>query len=101
MRTEPTSVAVTVARDDEHVLVERLWQLYRHDLSEFRGMLPETDGLFKPGRLPAHLHDEGSVVYLVRVDGAPAGFVLVDSLQGEERTVSELFVARAVRRYGV
>jgi predicted acetyltransferase len=97
----PTTVTVTVAQPDELVLVERLWQLYRHDLSEFRDMLPQADGLFRPGRLPAHVDDDGNAVYLVRADGAPAGFVLVGGLHAEEHTVSELFVVRAVRRYGV
>lgn len=95
-------VTLEPVTEDEVEVVERLWQLYRHDLSEFRGMLPETDGLFRAGRLPAHLADESSRVLLVRRGGRPAGFALVRSTGAdEERTISEFFVVRAVRRAGV
>jgi len=35
--------------DDDRPVVERLWQLYSHDMSEFRGTLPGSDGMYKPG----------------------------------------------------
>ena len=37
---------------DEWPVVERLWQLYQHDLSEFRHSSPGPDGLFQARRLP-------------------------------------------------
>ena len=36
-------------------VVERLWQLYSHDMSEIRGTLPNQEGLYKPGRLATYL----------------------------------------------
>ena len=84
-------------------VVEALWQLYRHDLSEFRVMLPQADGRFTDGHLPAYLDDPDGdrCGYLVLLDGAPAGFVLLRGLRSEPRVLSEFFVVRAARRHGV
>ncbi|NUR08847.1 MAG: GNAT family N-acetyltransferase [Nocardioidaceae bacterium] len=88
--------------DDEHPLVENLWQLYRHDLSEFRGTLPDELGRFAPGHLPLHLTgDPDRTAYLVRLDGRPAGFVLLRGLVERPLRIAEFFVARAARRQGV
>ena len=38
--------------DADRPVAERLWQLYQHDMSEFRGTFPSSDGMFKTGRLP-------------------------------------------------
>ena len=43
--------------DAETPVVERLWQLYSHDMSEIRGTLPNAEGLYKPGRLAGYLDD--------------------------------------------
>ena len=37
--------------------VARLWQLYQHDLSEFRGSMPDNKGRFKTDRLRRYLGD--------------------------------------------
>ena len=41
--------------DADLPVVERLWQLYSHDMSEVRGTLPNAEGTFKAGRLPTYL----------------------------------------------
>ncbi len=84
-------------------LLERLWQLYRHDLSEFRGMLPDEEGMFTPGPLPEYLvgEDPDRAAYVLRHQGRPAGFVLVRGLESPPAILSEFFVVRAVRREGV
>jgi predicted acetyltransferase len=84
-------------------LVERLWQLYRYDLSEFRDSHPDEDGLFKAGRLPTYLveDDPGHAALLVRHGGRPAGLVLLGGLQTPPATIGEFFVVRSVRRSGV
>jgi predicted acetyltransferase len=99
-------------RPNHRFVVERLWQLYRHDLSEFRGSMPDHEGRYRAGHLPAHLHNPGSVGYLIHttahhphVDAPPdpalAGFVFVTGLAAEARMIAEFFVVRAVRRHGV
>ncbi|MGZ4589567.1 MAG: hypothetical protein ACXV2I_02110, partial [Actinomycetes bacterium] len=87
---------------EQRPVVERLWQLYVHDLSEFRGSLPDGEGLFKSGRLPAYFEDDPDrCAYLILRGSALAGFALINGLSGEPRVVGEFFVVRAARRRGV
>jgi predicted acetyltransferase len=83
---------------DQRPAVERLWQLYRHDLSEFRGTMPDAEGRYRLGRLPEYLDDPDRRGYLIRSGAALAGFVLVRGLSAEPRVMGEFFVVRAVRR---
>src|SRR5579875_208618 len=82
-------------------VTERLWQLYSHDLSEFRGSMPGPDGLFKPGRMPGYVEEPGDpdrCGYLIFDRTDPAGFALIRGLAAEPRVMAEFFVLRAVRR---
>ena len=54
-----------------------LWQLYQHDLSEFRHSAPGPDGTFHPRRLPAYVERADRVAYLARLGDVPCGFALV------------------------
>ena len=78
--------------------VERLWQLYSHDMSEVRGTLPNSDGMYKAGRLPTYFDDADRCGYLISYQDAPAGFAFVQGLSGETRMIGDFFVVRAVRR---
>lgn len=83
-------------------MLERLWQLYRHDLSELRGSLPESDGSFPPRRLALFLDEHPDRrAYLIRRDGRPLGFALISGVEATPLTMVEFFVVRAVRRQGV
>jgi len=82
-------------------VMARLWQLYLHDLSEFRGLMPGADGRYPEHRMVAFFTDPDRAAHLVRVGDAPAGFVLVRGLQGTARVMGEFFVVRAARRRGV
>ncbi|MEU4335896.1 GNAT family N-acetyltransferase [Micromonospora lupini] len=86
---------------DDKSLVDRLWQLYRHDLSEFRGSLPDDVGLFTLGRLPTYRTDPNSSGYLICQGGRPVGFAFVSGVEIRPLRVAEFFVVRAVRRSGV
>lgn len=86
---------------DDVPLVERLWQLYQHDLSEFRDMLPDDMGLFTLGHLPTYLHDPDSSGYIFCQGTRPVGFAFVSGLETQPLGISEFFVIRAVRRSGV
>lgn len=101
--TDPrAAVTLEPATAAEQPLLERLWQLYRHDLSEFRDSLPDQEGLFRAGRLPAFLSDDPErCALVVRYDGTPAGFVLLQGLVSGPPSIGEFFVVRAVRRRGV
>ena len=45
---------------DTRTVAERLWQLYRHDLSEFRGTQLEEDGTFLLRRLTPFLEGDAN-----------------------------------------
>ncbi len=93
-----TSITLRDLTDDDRPLVERLWQLYSHDMSEVRQTLPNADGLFKPGRLPGYFGDPDRRGHLVTCEGAPVGFAFVEGLLGQTRTIGDFFIARGVRR---
>jgi predicted acetyltransferase len=82
--------------------VERLWLLFRHDLSAFGGQLPNPDGTFRSERLEAALSgDPDWAPYLFSVGESPVGFAFVRALSGPVRVLNSFFVVRAVRRTGV
>jgi predicted acetyltransferase len=88
--------------DDYRPVVERLWQLYSHDMSEFRGTLPNEEGEFKAGRLPGYLDDPANTAaFLLTNDGNPAGFAFVTDLTGARTMMGDFFVARAARGKGL
>jgi predicted acetyltransferase/ADP-ribose pyrophosphatase YjhB (NUDIX family) len=92
---------VDVAGSGDWPVVERLWQLYQHDLSEFRHSAPGADGLFGAGRLPAYAESEDRVAYLARLGEVPCGFALVRlGARRDRRTMGEFFVTRSSRGHG-
>ncbi|MGH3488531.1 MAG: GNAT family N-acetyltransferase [Actinopolymorphaceae bacterium] len=88
-------------KTDQRPVVERLWQLYSHDLSEFRGSVVDADGLFMSGRLPLYFGDPDRRIYLIHAHSHLAGFAMVRGLAGEARVMGEFFVLRAIRRQRV
>ena len=82
-------------------VAERLWQLYAHDMSQFRGTFPADSGEYKAGRLPTFFEDPDRCGYLVRTDDRLAGFAFVRGVLEEPRVMGEFFVVRAARRHGV
>ncbi|MFI6425206.1 GNAT family N-acetyltransferase [Promicromonospora sp. NPDC050880] len=87
-------------------LLERLWLLFRHDMSEISGALPDPSGQFRRERLDAAFTDPGwrGLVAHLEADGgapAPVGFALVRGLDGPARVLSSFFVVRGARRDGV
>jgi ADP-ribose pyrophosphatase YjhB (NUDIX family)/predicted acetyltransferase len=90
---------VAEASTDDRTLVERLWQLYQHDLSEFRHSAPDPEGLFRPGRLGAYLDRNRGIAYVARLGDVPCGFALV-RLGRDRRVMGEFFVTRSARGHG-
>ena len=95
-----TSLRLIATRQHRQI-VDRLWQLYRHDLSEFRGSMPDSEGLYEPGRLPTFFEDPDRCGYLTYSGQALAGFALIRGLSQELKVVGEFFVVRAARRQRV
>ena len=98
----PMSVSASISAADEtqRALLERLWLMFRHDMSEFRQILPGTDGTFRSDRLDAALGDPGWAVYVLRYGDNPAGFALVRGLDEPRRVINSFFVVRGARRSG-
>jgi predicted acetyltransferase/ADP-ribose pyrophosphatase YjhB (NUDIX family) len=86
---------------DDWPVVERLWQLYQHDLSEFRHSAPDVEGRFQVGRLPAYGDRDDRAAYLARLGDVPCGFALVRGLGRDHRLMGEFFVTRSARGRGI
>jgi predicted acetyltransferase len=95
------SLSLLPVTKDHRPIVERLWQLYAHDLSEFRGSMPNDDGLYKHGRLPTYFDDPDRCGYLFQDDSAVAGFAMVSGISQPPRHMGDFFVVRAARRKGI
>jgi predicted acetyltransferase len=67
-------------------------------MSEFWGSMPDGEGLYQPGRLPAYFDDPDRGGYLIFSDSALAGFALIRGLSGAPRVIGDFFVVRAARR---
>ena len=129
-RLAGTPVRVRRATSADRALLERLWLLFRHDMSTVSGELPGPDGRFRDDRLHAALgeidrdtdHDPAGRRtdsappawrgYLATVaDGTertgertgerPVAFALVRGLDAPTRVLSAFFVVRAARQHGI
>ncbi|MGW1408297.1 GNAT family N-acetyltransferase [Streptomyces sp. NPDC002403] len=96
-----TDVSVRLADPADRPILERLWLLFRHDLSEYSGELPGPDGTFRSDRLHAALTLADWAPYLLTADGSPVGLALVRGLAGPTRVLNSFFVVRGVRRTGI
>jgi predicted acetyltransferase len=86
----------------ERDMVEALWQLYQHDLSEYRGRMPDASGRFDLGRLPTFFADDPDrCAYVFLLNRQPVGFGMIRGLAGARAVVAEFFLVRAIRRQGV
>ncbi|WP_092625014.1 GNAT family N-acetyltransferase [Jiangella sp. DSM 45060] len=92
---------VRLAAAADRAVFDRLWLMFRHDLTEFQGGLPNPDGTFRSDRLDAAFTDPGRRAYLLSSDGRPAGFAIVRGLDQPTRVLNSFFVVRGARRRGV
>lgn len=96
-----SDVSVRLASDADRPVVERLWLMFSHDMSEFQGQLPGPDGSFRSGRLQSAFDDADWAPYLLTRDEGPVGFAFVRALSGPARVLNSFFVVRGVRRTGI
>lgn len=100
-------VEVALAKRSERATLANLFQLYTHDFSEHwagqaRGELTD-DGLFEPyGPLGLYWREDGRIPLLLRLEGRPIGFALVNDVghsgRPVDRNMAEFFIARKHRR---
>ncbi|MEU6255710.1 GNAT family N-acetyltransferase [Streptomyces sp. NPDC047043] len=96
-----SDVTVRPATADDRPVVERLWLMFHHDLSGFRGVLPNPDGTFRSDRLDSAFTEAGWAPYLFVREERPLGFAFVRSLDGPTRVLNSFFVVRGARREGI
>jgi predicted acetyltransferase len=102
MTTEPLApVHAVPAGPEQAQVLERLWLLFRHDLSEFTGGLPFADATYRSERLALALSDDTWAAYVFRLGEVPVGFALVRSIDREPFVLNSFFVVRGARRSGV
>ena len=103
------AVTLTPAGRDQEPVFQNLFQLYTHDFSEFwagtaRGDLP-PDGRFEPYPMDGYWTQPNWSAFLIRSDGALAGFALANdqphSGRPTGRSVAEFFILRKHRRGGI
>ncbi|MER7686912.1 GNAT family N-acetyltransferase [Streptomyces sp. NPDC097610] len=96
-----SDTTVRLAGEADRPVLDRLWALFQHDLSEFRGVLPRPDGSFRSERLEAAFTDGDRVPYLVTSGEHPVAFAFVRGLDGPVRVLGSFFVVRGARRTGI
>lgn len=88
----------------ERPLLAQLLQLYLHDFSDFQHDEVDEEGRFGFSWLNDYWTKPGFHALLLRVQGKPAGFALVEEagadLLPDHHYVAEFFVLRAYRRAG-
>jgi predicted acetyltransferase len=100
----PSAPVVLVPADrSDRAVLGNLGQLYRHDLSESYGLLPNPDGSFNYRRLDEFRigADPEQRAWLITAAGGLAGFVMTRRMDDGATTICDFFVVRALRRTGV
>ena len=106
----PARLTIRPTTPADRLVLERLWLLFRHDMSEVSGALPDATGQFRRERLDATFTDPDRCGFIAHLepgaepDGAPpapVGFALVRALDGPARVLTSFFVVRGARRSGV
>ncbi|QEV17427.1 GNAT family N-acetyltransferase [Streptomyces alboniger] len=95
------SDVVRLASTADQLTLERLWLMFRHDLSGFQETLPGRDGSFRDDWLRSAFADAGWAPYLLMSGDRPAGLALVRGVGGPTRVLNSFFVVRGARRRGI
>ncbi len=98
---DPADVVLVPVEPRERAVLWNLVQLYRHDMSEFRGYELGEDGTYAYDHLDAFLEQADREAWFIRVEGRLAGFVLINRRPDGVWQISEHFVARSSRGRGV
>ncbi|GAA3487341.1 GNAT family N-acetyltransferase [Streptomyces cremeus] len=93
--------SVRPAYEADRPVLERLWLMFRHDLSEFGGQLPFADGTYRSDWLRMAFEEADRAPYLLLSGEHPVGFALVRGLDGTTRVLNGFFVVRGARRSGI
>jgi predicted acetyltransferase len=106
------TLTVTLAEPGDRPLIEGMFQFYVYDFSEMEpagsaGFELDETGRFEPyPQLDSYWREEDRIPLILRRDGYPAGFALINSHSHRddghvERNMGEFFVARKHRGKGL
>ncbi|MFF9730954.1 GNAT family N-acetyltransferase [Streptomyces albidoflavus] len=93
-------ISLRLAELADKPTAERLWLMFRHDMSEAEGDLPGPDGSFPDAWLHLAFSEPDRAPYLLTVGDRPVGFAFVRGLLGPTRVMNSFFVVRGARRAG-
>lgn len=96
-----SDVTVRPATAADRPVVERLWLMFRHDLSGFMGVLPNPDGTFRSDWVDSAFTEAGWAPYLFVREERPLGFAFVRGLAGPTHVLNSFFVVGGARREGI
>jgi predicted acetyltransferase len=88
-------------READKAVLANLIQLYRYDLSEFRGYELSSHGTYVYRYLDHYFLDADRRANFIDVDGHLAGFCLTRRLESDLCSMAEFFVVRAYRHRGI
>jgi len=97
------SLSVTRALPAERELLQRLLELYQHDLSDIWDQDVDDSGCFGYS-LDRYWDDEECKAYIFRMQGQAAGFALVDrqvKIPGSDFWMDQFFVMKKYRAKGI
>jgi predicted acetyltransferase len=102
--SEPAGWTLTDATEQERPLLAQLLQLYLHDFCDFDHADVDEAGRFSYRWLDDYGAKPGYHALVLRVDGRPAGFTLLEEIGSEDNPerhyIAEFFVLRSYRRRG-
>ncbi|GAA1963767.1 GNAT family N-acetyltransferase [Catenulispora subtropica] len=96
-----SGLVIRPATPADRALLERLWLLFRHDMSEFDHRLPNSDGTFRSEWLVSAIEDADWTAYLAFLDDHPTGFAFVRARDQPTRVLNSFFITRGARRTGI
>ena len=96
-----SGLSLHLAGPSEQPIAERLWLMFRHDLSEFGGQLPNPDGTFRDEWLQAAFSDPDWAAYILFQNDRLVGLALVRGLTSRTRVINSFFIVRGARRTGI
>lgn len=98
--TPSSSLTISLATESHRVVLERLWTMFRHDMSAYSGTLPDENGGFRQERLDNALTRDGWDGYLIGLKSRPVGLCIVRNVGSAEQVISSFFLVNPARRSG-
>jgi len=97
----PQPLIARRAVDGDREALERLWLLFRHEMSAYTHALPDPDGTYRSERLDSALSDPGWHAWLLLAGRHPIGFALSRAMNTSVHVLNSFFVVAPVRRAGL